>query len=351
MSHSAELIKIKNGTVVLFCVMEAYPMNIFKHSIKWEKETVDTVDNKDSTDASQINAVIANHTKIVQLNETRVNVTITFDDIGKKHNGTYTCKVNQPSFLEEDIGKVQAKSSILVLGVPLAMISYVKAVGATKIFMNWTINDGNDPIDLFYIQFQKENQSTFNYYYDRISGKNTSYVLEKFEPSTKYHFKLQAQNSQVIFALKCSNNFINNITLKGFGPLTTSDYVTTLAKDPVFVPKIEVKGNSHSTITIGWTPPSPDLLDYIHYYELICTADNNNTLVVTTIHPQNSRNLPYMFDNLKTATEYLFQVRACSELTKACGNWSEIVNGTTMDGSASEPINVKIICTHYNISR
>lgn len=211
-SSSAELIKIKNETVVLFCVVEAYPMNIFKHSIAWEKETVDTVDNKDSTDASQINAVISNHTKIVQLNETRVNVTISFKDVNKKHNGTYKCSISQPSFLEEDIGKVQVKSSILVLGVPLAMISYVKAVGATKIFMNWTINDGNDPIDLFYIQFQKENQSTFSYYFDRISGKNTSYVLEKFEPNTKYQLKLQAQNSQVnirLFLLLRIDNKLN----------------------------------------------------------------------------------------------------------------------------------------------
>lgn len=32
-------------------------------------------------------------------------------------------------------------------------------------------------------------------------------------------------------------------------------------------------------------------------------------------------------------------------------NWSEVVNGTTMDGQSSAPLDVKIICTHHNVSR
>lgn len=53
---------------------------------------------------------------------------------------------------------------------------------------------------------------------------------------------------------------------------------------------------------------------------------------------------------LKTATDYTFRVRACSELTKLCGNWSSSVTGTTMDGQSSAPLNLQVECIYYNIS-
>lgn len=53
---------------------------------------------------------------------------------------------------------------------------------------------------------------------------------------------------------------------------------------------------------------------------------------------------------LKTATEYTFRVRACSELTQLCGNWSANVTGTTSDGIASAPIDLKVNCIYNNIS-
>lgn len=53
---------------------------------------------------------------------------------------------------------------------------------------------------------------------------------------------------------------------------------------------------------------------------------------------------------MKTATDYTFRVRACSELTKLCGNWSSSVTGTTMDGQSSAPLNLQIECNFYNIS-
>lgn len=40
----------------------------------------------------------------------------------------------------------------------------------------------------------------------------------------------------------------------------------------------------------------------------------------------------YVFVDLEPATTYQFKIAACSEYTKQCGNWSKIINGTTMDG-------------------
>lgn len=316
--HSEATTRTKISTyVLLFCLFEAYPMDNFKNSIKWVK-----------LDDPQYQ--LGNRTQVVVLNDTLVNSTLEISDIFKKDNGTYECSMESPY-----TGAIQKfQSSIFVLDVPQVSVDFVKAVGANKIFLNWTINDGNDPVQQYFVQYMQEGASTFTYYNHIIDGRNISYVLENFEPNTTYQIKIVAKNGI------------------GSGPAYTYPHkIKTLESDPVFIPKISVKGNTHSTITIGWSPPSPEILDFIHYYELVVAeAGDNSTIIEEAIHPQNSRNLPYMFDNLRTATDYKFKVRSCSELTKQCGNWSDEVTGTTMDGLSSEPLNLKISCLYYNIS-
>lgn len=331
-----EEIKIKEKdakNVNLSCVIEALPTALFNGSIKWEKETIDRLENKDSSDSSEINAVIANRTRIAT-NETHITVTVNIDKASKKHNGTYICSVAQPLALDKPFSRVEKRVSILIQSAPIVMISFVKAIGKDRIFLNWTVtDDGNSPIEMFLPQYKKENDQNFHYTPNKVGANQTSMVIEKLEPKSNYQFKISAKNGIET------------------GPVTDwNAIIKTLADDPVFTPIVEVKGNSHSTITIGWQPPSQDLLDYIHYYEVIVFQGDNKT-VEEAIHPQNSRNLPYMVINLKTATEYFFKVRACSEYNKECGKWSEIVNGTTMDGQASAPLDVKISCMHHNVSR
>lgn len=43
-------------------------------------------------------------------------------------------------------------------------------------------------------------------------------------------------------------------------------------------------------------------------------------------------------------------MRACNELSKKCGNWSASVTGTTSDGIASAPTNLKVHCKYYNVT-
>ncbi|CRK98538.1 CLUMA_CG011889, isoform A [Clunio marinus] len=331
-----EEIKIKekeSQSVDLVCVISALPTALFNGSVKWEKETIDRLENKDSSDASEINAVISNRTKISS-NDTHITISVRIDKASKKHNGTYICSVSQPLALDKSFEKIEKRISILIQSAPIAMISFVKAIGKNRIFLNWTVtDDGNSPIQMFLPQFKMEFDTTFHYTPNKVGANQTSMVIEKLIPDTKYQFKISAKNEI------------------GSGPVTDWNMlVKTLTEDPVFTPIIEVKGNSHSTITIGWQPPSQELLDYIHYYEVIVFQADNKT-IEEAIHPQNSRNLPYMVMNLKTATEYFFKVRACSEYNKECGNWSETVNGTTMDGQSSAPLDVKIICMHHNVSR
>lgn len=292
---------------------------------------IDQIDNKDSSGASEINAIIANKTKISS-NNTHIVVSVTLDEATKKHNGTYICSLIQPSFLDKDIGTVQKKTSIIIQSTPSVMLALVKPIGKDRLFMNWTVpDDGNDEINKFIVQYKEDTKNDFHYAMEKLSGSNRSMILHGLHGQTKYQVKITA---------------INSI---GPGPQDLSKIVETLNFNPSFTPVVEVKGNSHSTITIGWQPPANNLIDYIHFYEVIVLQGLNET-VEEAIHPQNSRNLPYMAINLKTATEYFFKVRACNEFDLKCGNWSEIVNGTTMDGQSSPPIDVKINCMYHNIS-
>lgn len=316
--HSPDKTKARLDTsAVLFCLFEVYPIGNVKDSIKWTK-----------LDDPQYQ--FGNRTDSVVVNDTQVNSTLDIPQLVKKDNGTYECSMESPY-----TGTVQKyQSSILVLDVPQVSVDFIKAVGANKIFLNWTINDGNDPVQQYFVTYMKEGATTFTYYNHIIDGRNVSYVLENFDANTTYQIRIFAKNGI------------------GSGPAHTYPHkVRTLESDPVFIPKISVKGNTHSTITIGWSPPSPEILDFIHYYELVVAkAADDSTIIEEAIHPQNSRNLPYMFDNLSTATDYKFKVRSCSELTKQCGNWSTEVTGTTMDGLSSEPLNLTVSCSYFNIS-
>lgn len=321
--------RISSGqNVELFCIIEAYPMLYYKNYIKWYRK----YDEKDeNTNFKQLNAQIATKTNYTMISETEMNMTLPIRDASKKDNGTYYCLIDRSP--KSNVHS-RAESSVYVLEAPQVSIDFLKAVGANKIFMNWTVMDGNDPVQNYFVQSMKEGTPSFSFYNDQIGGKNTSYILEKFDPSTNYQIKIMAKNSI------------------GTGPPHTyNGWVKTLEKDPVFVPEIEATGNTHSSVTIGWAPPPNDVLEYINFYELVVTEANGNSSVVEeAIHEQNSRNLPYMFDNLKTSTEYLFRVRACSYLTKQCGNWSKEVSGTTSDGTSSEPLNLAINCDHFNIT-
>lgn len=313
----------------IYCVIDAYPMKRYKSYIKWAREE----DHGREYDWKQIRSQIINKTKFHIVNPTRVNMTLDIKSSSKKDNGTYYCIVDTLNSLPVS-AKSMAEISIFVLEKPQVLISYVKPVGANKIFLNWTVMDGNAPVQQYYLMLMKEGDASFSLYRDKLAGNRTSFVVDQLEPDTNYKFRLSAQNRN------------------GQGNPDETTFVKTLKKDPVFIPVIEAKGNTHSTVTIGWAPPPSDVLDYIQYYELIVShANDTSSIIEEAVHPQNSRNLPYMFDNLETFTEYIFKVRACSELTRLCGNWSEPVTGTTSDGLSSEPTNVHVVCDYFNITR
>lgn len=284
-AKSPDRIETRIGqSMLLFCVIEAHPLVDFEKTIRWVKADANSIDKRpvyfDQT-------FILNRTNIIRLYERQVNITLDLANNTKKDTGLYSCIVEVPYDDDDDrvfdnSRLVSASSAVFVLHAPQVNLETVEAVGATEIFVNWTSNNGNSPITKYFVQYMKEGGSTYEYYKDIINGTRTSYVLENFLPNTTYYLRIMAQNKI------------------GMSPVYDHKTpVRTLAVDPVFVPVIEVKGMTTETITIGWHPPSPHLLQYIQYYELTVAAKANESKIIEeAVHPQNTRNLPYMFDNV-----------------------------------------------------
>lgn len=149
-------IKEKDGkSFTLTCAVEVFPRNLFNSSIKWTKETVDYFENEDAYDASEINALLANKTKIT-MSDTQITVAVTVDKATKKHNGTYICSIIEPIMLDKSFGrKIEKRTSVLIQSAPIAMITFAKAIGKNKVFLNWTVTDnGNSPVNMFLPQFK-----------------------------------------------------------------------------------------------------------------------------------------------------------------------------------------------------
>ncbi|KAF4532910.1 hypothetical protein B566_EDAN001514 [Ephemera danica] len=300
--------KHSSNKTSLECLIKGRPIM----TVRWSKE------NQEELASDRVETIKKNKTLAISH--------LNFQRISRHDNGTYFCTVATPK------GDVSASTTLFVLDVPQVNIDVVRAVGANRIFLNWTVNDGNDPMNSYFIQLMKNNTPiSWQYGKDPIGSDNTSSIINDLVPSTAYKIKLIAQNSI------------------GSTAVEHKEWVKTLAEDPSFIPEVQVKGVTKDSITIGWSSPPLSVRDHVHYYELIL---QHNKTKKQAFHPANADIInTYMFEKLEPATTYNFQVAACSEFTRECGNWSREVNGTTMDGVSGPPENVSVSCKFDNISR
>lgn len=307
-AFKSEVVKARlHQKAQLYCIVEGYPFETFE----WRKESGE----------------ISGDRKVTPINQTTMNMTLEIPQLTRNNNGTYICSVNA------GYNTANASISVLVLDKPQVTIDFVKPIGRNKLYLNWTVNDGNAPSSLSYtIQYGEDGDSSWVYYTHDIGGGNRSYVLEGvFKPDTNYKLRMQAKNSEGDSQYH-----------------TTPNSFRMLPADPEFIPEVKVNGVTPTSITIKWESPSDDLRDYVHTYKLISQAVNSSERL-EAVYPTSDENL-YMFTDLKPATTYNFQVAACSEFTNSCGNWSEKVNGTTMDGSSGPIVNLTVECEFDSIS-
>lgn len=292
-------------TIKLTCLVKGYPIE----NVKWMKD----------------NEVLPHDLwKVQTVNETVINTTLIMSEVTKKDNASYTCVATNK------LNSANASSAILILDKPLINID-VKAIGVNKVYLNWTVNDGNDPNNLQYeIQYMKEGDKKWIFYQQEINPRNRSFVLKDvFRNDSEYEIRIRAKNSE------------------GPSPYASKSAVKMLPEDPIFIPEVKVTGVTVSSITISWNTPTDDLRDHVQYYMLYLRADNSS---FEAFHIASKENL-HMFSELEPATRYYFQVSACSEYSDTCGPKSESADGTTMDGTSGPPSNPTIQCRFDNNSQ
>lgn len=295
--------KIHN-TVYLSCLIEGYPIEY----VNWYKDG---------------NSLPFDMWNVTLINDTLINSTLKVE-ITKKDNGTYSCAAIT------QLTVANASTAILVLDKPQISIDVIKPIGTNKIFLNWTVNDGNSPNELKYIiQYKSENDSEWLYYRSDINNTRNYLILNVEKNNSLYTVRIMAKNPQ------------------GESQYSTSNPIKMLDEEPIFVPEVVVTGVTSSSITIKWSMPPEKFRDHIHYYNLILRSYNTSQKLEAM---QPAKDYLYMFSELNSATTYNFQVAACSDYSRKCGPWSIIVNGTTMDGISGPPYNASIECRFDNIS-
>ncbi|XP_075986976.1 protein tyrosine phosphatase 69D [Anticarsia gemmatalis] len=238
-------------------------------------------------------------------------------------NGTYICETEDSVTGTNISGIVE----VLVVAIPQVTIDRVIAINTTQLYVNWTVKPYNSKILNYTLAFRPLDGG-FQYSVTKIPQENTSIVMSRdnLKPNTTYVVRLTVE------------------TEYGKSNPSISANVTTLAKEPIFVPNISINGFSATSVTIGWAPPPDDIADLIHYYELTARKKGDTENTFKTCHSRDSRNLPYMFGNLQPHSTYVFQVQACSDFTKTCGPLSEEMEAATLDGVPGKPDNVTATC-------
>ncbi|XP_045539804.1 tyrosine-protein phosphatase 69D isoform X1 [Papilio machaon] len=295
------------ANVTMQCVFEVYKPGEVKW---WKRAKEDEAIELDSRTGKQLDLKQIESTYILHIKN-------------PEDNGTYICEVFDPVTSTNISGEID----VMVYAIPLVVMDTVIPISSSQLFLNWTIRAYNSPIKSYNLMYRRLPSTDYSLYTrEKIGVKNISFVMEGLEKSSSYQLKLEVTT-----------------TYGQSKPHVYDTIVKTLDKDPIFVPNITINGFSATSVTIGWAPPPESIAELIHYY--ILEARKNDESPRRAYHSRDSRNLPYMFDNLEPISTYIFRVRACSDFTKRCGNWSEEVKAITLGGTPGRPSNVTIHCS------
>lgn len=247
------------------------------------------------------------------------NSTLEVSNTEGSNNGTYECRAFN------DAGEAVKPADLIVFAKPKVTIDHALGVGNGSIFLNWTLNNGNLPILNYKLKYMKEGSNQWQFSPTPLNISTTSKLIEKLEPNESYWLQLEAENE---------------MGHSGFDKYKES--VKTLDSEPHFKPSVEIKGSTSDSFTLAWNSPPENIRHLVgHYVASYNSKDGSEREVYVSA----SEGSPvYLFTNLKPATNYFFQIRACNQYTNRCGSPSQAVQGKTLDGVPSPPVNVEVRC-------
>lgn len=262
----------------------------------------------------------SNDVKItIDQDDTSTNATLQIQNTERSNNGTYECRASNSA------GQVEKPATLIVLTKPRVTIDRALGIGNGTIFLNWTLNNGNLPILSYQLKYMKEGSNQWQFNRTPLNVTVTSVIIEELEPDESYWLQLEAGNK-----------------IGSSGPDKYKEAVRTLDAEPHFKPVVEIKGSTSNSFTLGWNSPPKDIRHLIGHYIASYNAKDGSERQVYV--PASEGSPVYLFENLKPATSYLFTIRACNRYTNRCGEPSQSVEGKTLDGVPTEPVNVEMHC-------
>ncbi|CAB3382748.1 Hypothetical predicted protein [Cloeon dipterum] len=298
-----------NETATLMCHVRGYPV----HSIHWRLDGLEE---------------ILNDSKEQKYNATHSTSKLTVSNKVKgSDNGSYLCEV-------ETLGSelVSSRVTLLVLDKPGIAFGVVKAISNTSIFVNWTVNHGNMPIESYHLKYTESQEKGWQYASRKVEVNDTDFILENLKPNTPYRVMLEVKNGI------------------GTATATQRSLVKTLKEDPEFVPSASISGMGGNSMTIKWNSPPQQLQDFVHYYQLeLLNGKIKKEAIQIAVHTE--MHMFYMFDELQPDTLYSLRVAACSEFTKKCFPWSKLVEGSTLQQPPGPVSDLFVSCKHDNVSK
>lgn len=227
----------------------------------------------------------SNLKNVTSINETHVESIYVINKVVSHQNGTYECKLNDTVFSKQVVGKVD----LIVYGDPKIVIDRVIGINTTELYIDWTVNPFNSQIDKYVISYAAP-QKDYTYSSKGPEKNSTSVVLTGLKNSTMYSVKVEVYTKHGRATSEAKSN-------------------KTLDVEPNFVPVIDIKGFSATSVTIDWATPPEDIAHLIHYYLLEAKKKDGGT-PRKAYHSRDARNLPYMFDNLEPHSTYIFKVNS-----------------------------------------
>jgi protein-tyrosine phosphatase len=71
----------------------------------------------------------------------------------------------------------------------------IKAIGMNRVFVNWTVNNGNLPIKNYHLKHSAAAEDKgWQYASKKVEVNYTSFILEGLEPNKAYKLQLEAIN-------------------------------------------------------------------------------------------------------------------------------------------------------------
>ncbi|XP_050718014.1 tyrosine-protein phosphatase 69D-like isoform X2 [Eriocheir sinensis] len=235
---------------------------------------------------------------------------LVIENVTLKDNGTYKCLASNAV----GPGDMPGEPILIVQDLPEVNLTLVRAIGTSQIQMEWAVLDNNSPIQLTKILIAS-GDSDFGEP-SLLAGDQQDIILEDVGSAG------EVVRIKILVANEVGETESEEET------------VTLLSEEPSFVPVASPKGSGLDSFTVGWSQPEDEETRALvgRYHLFLQQPESGDVQELFLSVPA----VDHMFTNLKPATQYTFKVAACKDVfpekEKDCGEYSEAVQGKTMNG-------------------